>query len=164
MMAGQPYWRQTPPHTGPALARLMRQTSLTAALQSLNTDFSVRLLYLGLSENDFGFSDRHFPREVFVRDVLLYSGGRPAVFARSVCLPADTAWRKVLDCGTQPLGAQLFGGGLPLKRTPFEFCSGEGLALPRIKEKALSARRSLFDLEGSLLGLAECFLSGLENL
>lgn len=158
-MGNKSDWQMQVPRAGSRLGWLMEQPSLTAALKSMNADFSVKLLYLGLSENDFGFSDRHFPQEVFVRDVLLFSGGRSVVWARSLCCPADESWCGILDCGTQPLGDRLFGGKLPLRRTPFEFRCGEGLVLPGLNAKVHSARRSVFEWDRRPLGLVECFLS-----
>ncbi|WP_107687540.1 chorismate--pyruvate lyase family protein [Neisseria wadsworthii] len=153
---------QLPEGLSEKLQWLMQQPSLTAALRSLDTSFSVRLLHLGLSESRGWFSDRHFPAQVFSREVLLCLSGQPVVWARSVCEADDAVWHEVLDCGTQPLGERLFNGALPLVRTPFEYCSCGHVVLPYENASPIAARRSVFSLNGNRLGLVECFLDDFE--
>lgn len=152
-------WQETlPSDLSAEQQRLITEPSLTAALKSSGAVFSVKVLHLGLSESDLWFSDRLFPAKVFARDVLLCLSDRPVVWARSICCHDDMLWREVLDCGTRPLGERLFDGTLPLERSAFEFCTGEGVSPPYEKLAVWAMRRSVFDLNGHKLGLTECFL------
>ena len=147
---------------------MLYEQSLTLALKSLDGDFSVRLLHLGESTAGVWLKDcsdgLYTDKAGFARDVLLCLDDEPVVWARSFCLAQDVFWRQMLDCGTQPLGARLFDGSLPLYRTPFTYTSADpsdALPLYGHSGHAFAARRSAFTHQQSVLGLVECFLPAL---
>lgn len=136
---------------------LLTVSSLTAALRASGKDFSVELVYLGLTKGADN-SD-----EIFVRDVLLKLDGETVIQARSACRPDSRLWTELLDCGTQPLGERLFDGTLPLKRSDFEFLRFENSDHPSSR-RPVAARRSYFDWNGETLELTEYFLLKLIDL
>lgn len=108
-----------------------------------------------------------------VREVVLYCGGTPVVFARSIAAAADLngAWRALRGLGSQPLATMLFAdpriarGALhyrrldarqPLYRHAARACDG----LPA----TLWARRSVFRREDAPLLVSEVFLPGVLTL
>ena len=136
---------------------LLTVSSLTAALRASGKDFSVELVYLGLTK---GVENGD---EIFVRDVLLKLDGETVIQARSACRPDSRLWTELLDCGTQPLGERLFDGTLPLKRSDFEFLRFEDSGHPSFR-RPVTARRSYFDWNGETLELTEYFLLKLIDL
>ena len=163
----QPVWLpQLPPLSfplPPQALQLMQQPSLTRAFKSLGGEFTVRVLYLGEGGGDVWLPHPE-SAACFIRDVLLAYNGTPVVWARSLCLSEATQWRSILDCGSRPLGEQLFDGSLDVQRTPVEYAAIEGCILPGIDEVPLAARRSVFSLHGHALGLVECFLPGIAQV
>lgn len=149
-------------HENPALAALMQAESLTAALKALAAPFSVRLLHLGAvawQPHEAGFIALAAATPLHGREVLLCLDDVPVVWARSVCAAASPQWRDLLDCGTQPLGARLFGHDLPLQRTAFEYAH---IANPhQSSAETVWMRRSAFDWQGEKLYLGEAFLPAL---
>ncbi|MBI2508838.1 MAG: chorismate lyase [Betaproteobacteria bacterium] len=110
---------------------------------------------------------------VLVREVRLYCGKTPVVFAHSVVRRRDLRgpWRALAGLGARPLGAALFAN-LRARRYPLRFrkltardelyrraCA----ALPD-PPPALWARRSLFTLRGSPILVTEVFLPGILGL
>ncbi len=147
------------------LIKLLTINSLTAGLKSLRAPFSVTLLRLQ--------REKMGGQEYFIRDVFLNLAGTPVVWARSAINPEASAWRKILNCGERPLGAQLFDGSLPLSRSPFYYGVVE-------RESALFSddlnpllatdyhfstigRYSQFLLEGAPLDLVEYYLPALNQ-
>ena len=111
-----------------------------------------------------------FKQQVLVREVILWNGDTPLVFAHSLAARRDLygAWRALKGLGTRPLAAMLFADARiarlpiefkkidkrhPLYRRAHELCG----ALP----KALWARRSVFLLRGRRLLVTEVFLPGI---
>lgn len=101
-----------------------------------------------------------------IREVLLRGGDQPWVYARSV-LPLALLrgrYRFLSHLGTRPLGALLFRDRA-LRRGPIEVALRPVPALPGV-DRAAGARawlrRSLFDLGGRPLLVAEMFLPGFE--
>ena len=163
----QPVWLPQLPSLSfplpPQALQLMQQPSLTRAFKSLGGEFTVRVLYLGEGGGDVWLPHPE-SAACFIRDVLLAYNGTPVVWARSLCLSEATQWRSILDCGSRPLGEQLFDGSLDVQRTPVEYAAVEGCVLPDINEEPLAARRSVFSLHGHALGLIECFLAGIAQV
>ncbi len=95
---------------------------------------------------------------VYTREVLLYCGNTPVVYAKTV-IPLQTLTgeqRKLAFLGKRPLGAYLFSQP-NLLRTPIE------IAQCWHQNQQLWARRSAFYLENKPLLVYEVFLSGLGN-
>jgi len=108
-----------------------------------------------------------------LRDVFLYCGETPLVFAHSV-LPATSlhgAWQSLGQLGSKPLGAALFANPR-VRRTPLRFkklnrrdalyqraCT----VLPN-PPASLWARRSVFYLEGRPILVTEVFLPDILEL
>lgn len=108
-----------------------------------------------------------------VREVYLYCGSTPVVFAHSVVARKDLrgAWRGLSGLGNRSLGTVLFTNPV-VKRTPLRFrklASGHPLfdrACRRLQKKpsALWARRSLFSLHGQSILVTEVFLPSILEL
>jgi chorismate lyase len=111
-------------------------------------------------------------RLAWIREVLLYCGDRPVVFAHSV-LPMrgiDGPWRSLTGLGNRPLGEALFSdprverGVLHLRRLngrhPLHRRMRDILAVP----SSLPARRSLFRLRGQPILVTEVFLPDILEL
>ncbi len=111
-----------------------------------------------------------FKQQALVREVILWNGATPLVFAHSLAARRDLygAWRALKGLGTRPLAAMLFADARiarlpiefkkidkrhPLYRHAYELCG----ALPR----TLWARRSVFLLRGRRLLVTEVFLPGI---
>lgn len=156
-------WRPQFSDVPPALAELMCQQSLTAALMATGAAFAVVVRHQGKALDLW--ADECLPADAeafYAREVHLLLDGEPVVWARSVCADDAAGWKQVLDCGTQPLGAQLFGGGIRASRSPFAFARIPAGWLGVTDEKVW-ARRSLFEAGGEVLGLTECFLPALQR-
>ena len=139
------------------VGHLLTVSSLTAALRASGKEFSVELVYLGLTKGAENGD------KIFVRDVLLKLDGETVIQARSACRPDSRLWTELLDCGTQPLGERLFDGTLPLQRSDFEFLRFENSDHPSSR-RPVAARRSYFDWNGETLELTEYFLLKLIDL
>lgn len=111
-----------------------------------------------------------FKQQALVREVILWNGDTPLVFAHSLAARRDLygAWRALKGLGMRPLAAMLFADARiarlpiefkkidkrhPLYRRAHELCG----ALPR----TLWARRSVFLLRGRRLLVTEVFLPGI---
>lgn len=140
----------------------MQAPSLTSAFKALPTSFSVRLLHLGnvsWQAHEAGLLNLATAVAPYGREVLLCLDDTPVVWARSVCAGGAKQWRGLLDCGTQPLGARLFDGSLPLVRTPFSYARAEWPDCGQCEP--LWMRRSVFEWQGEPLWLGEAFLPAL---
>ena len=155
---------------------LLDRGSLTRRIQDRCTAFSVRHVRQRHgkampSERNMVSLGAH-SREL-LRDVYLYCGETPLVFAHSV-LPAASlhgTWQALGRLGDKPLGAALFSNPR-VRRTPLQFrklnrrdalyrraCA----ALPN-PPASLWARRSVFYLEGRPILVTEVFLPGILEL
>lgn len=156
-------WQPEPESDRLPLLKLMREQSLTAALKATGAVFSVQVLHQGAA--GALWAEERVPADAaafYSREVYLLLDGRPVVWARSVCADGAAGWKSVLDCGTQPLGAQLFGGGIRSERSGFLFARVPPERLPQgAAAEVVWARRSQFVCGGEALGLIECFLPGL---
>lgn len=144
--------------------------SLTARIAARCPGVRVEVVFQGLRRPDrderfvFGHQRR---AQVLVREVLLYCGNTPVVFAHTVVHPAHLrgAWRSVTGLGSRPLGAALFADAR-IRRYPLhqgKIGSNHELhrriraRLPEVPQ-ALWARRSLFSLHSSPILVTEVFL------
>ncbi len=102
------------------------------------------------------------------RDVVLYCGANPVVYAHSVLAPGDrgAGWRLMQGMGSQPLGAALFTD-LRIRRLMLrQHKLGRGHELFRQAARiapsrnTLWARRSLFIVGKSPILVTEVFLPG----
>lgn len=148
---------------------LLDRGSLTERLQHLyGGAFHVELLsqHWGRASVDelkiLGLNSRD---RVMVREVLLWGGGSPCVFARSILPQRSLKGRlkALLTLDTRPLGAWLFQQN-DLIRGPIEVtqCRPSADLPARLREAPPSwGRRSLFFVDGQPLLVAEVFLAPL---
>ncbi|MCC6532044.1 MAG: chorismate lyase [Burkholderiales bacterium] len=172
--AHDPFWQPWPLAADAAMRGwLLDRGSLTARLKARCPSFRVRLLHQGLIRPAreeaalLGLAQRE---RAIGRDVLLYCGSMPVVFAHSVVRAQDLrgAWRAIAAIGTRPLGAALFADPRierhPLRfrwlggRHPLYCAAAKALAAPLPR---LPARRSLFVLHRAPLLVTEAFLPAL---
>ena len=155
---------------------LLDRGSLTRRIQARCAAFSVRHV-----RQQYGMampSERHMVAlkhhsRALLRDVFLYCGETPVVFAHSV-LPAASlggSWQSLGRLGDRPLGAALFSNP-NVHRTPLSFKKlNRRDALYRLactvlpdKPASLWARRSVFYLQGRPILVTEVFLPGIMEL
>ncbi|MFL0797845.1 MAG: chorismate lyase [Cellvibrionaceae bacterium] len=151
---------------------LLDQGSLTARLQQLSGgQFSVHRLSQAwgrptLSERRALGLDHH--QLALVREVLLYGGDQPWVYARSI-LPAATLTgplRSLRQLDEKPLGALLFSnptmcrGDIEVAKVPVAYLppSAHGVVESLQETDALWGRRSVFFLYDKPLLVSETFL------
>lgn len=170
-------WYPRPPQPGcPYRHWLTDQGSLTRRIQARCDAFSVRHVtqHFGKSTRDEAARTGLQPRQyALLREVFLYCGENPVVFAHSVLPKASLrgAWYGLGSLGNKPLGAALFSTPR-IKRAPLEFkklsprhplyhraCR----VLPH-KPAHLWARRSVFRLHNKPILVTEVFLPGILEL
>lgn len=103
---------------------------------------------------------------VLTRDVVLYSGAQPLVYAHSVLAPGDhgAGWRLLQGMGSRPLGAALFTDPRIRRLMLRQRKLGRGHALYRRASSIVKrigtpwARRSLFLVGKSPILVTEVFL------
>jgi chorismate--pyruvate lyase len=166
-------WLKKPTLSGAYRQWLIDDGSLTARLKARYADFSVWPVLL---KNAKAFTDESAllglkaNQYALIREVLLMGNNQPMVFAHSVLPRASLrgAWNRFGKLGNKPLGAALFANP-KVKRTPLEYKK-----LPRhhpismgvaehvsTKQKALWARRSVFNLNCAKIMVTEIFLEQL---
>jgi len=170
-------WQPRPPAAHcPYRPWLVDRGSLTHRIQARCSAFSVRGLRLtrAKSGRDEAACVRLNPRELaLLREVHLYCGDTPVVFAHSVIPRAGLRgpWRNLSKLGNKPLGAALFADP-QVKRSPLQFkklsrrhelyrraCR----ILPQ-RPAHLWARRSVFTLKRQPILVTEVFLPGILEL
>ncbi|MCC7091504.1 MAG: chorismate lyase [Nitrosomonas sp.] len=137
--------------------------SVKPVFQSLNKVYDDELSVMGLRQRELAM----------VREVFLYCGSTPVVFAHSVIARKNLqgAWRGLSRLGNKSLGTLLFTNR-KIKRTPLVFkkiSSGHFLydracAQLHVKPLSLWARRSLFSLNGQSILVTEVFLPSILDL
>ncbi|UJP01360.1 MAG: chorismate lyase [Nitrosomonas sp.] len=155
---------------------LQDRGSLTRRIQDRCGQFRVQRVFQSFSRIYGDESDVMGLRAselAMVREVYLYCGNTPVVFAHSVVAHKNLrgAWRGLSGLGNKSLGTVLFTNPR-IKRTPLEFkkvSRGHFLydrACARLPEKPanLWARRSLFTLHGQSILVTEVFLPAILNL
>jgi chorismate--pyruvate lyase len=169
-------WRPRPgPLAGRYRSWLADRGSLTRRLEARCPAFRVKLLYQGRGRatRDERFLAGGRARGAYVREVFLYCGRTPVVFAHSVARARDLKgpWRRLARLGARPLGAALFADPR-VSRQPLRFraltardalYARAGAALER-RPPALWARRSVFTLGESPILVTEVFLPGILEL
>jgi chorismate--pyruvate lyase len=167
---------RVPPHAGAYRHWLVDRGSLTRRLQERCDRFQVRPVCqrLALSCIDeqllLGLGGRQL---AVTREVFLYCGETPVVFAHSVVHRDGLvgAWRWLGTLGARPLGAALFSDPT-IARSPLAFrrIGSHHRLFPRATARlasppvALWARRSVFLREDSPLLVTEVFLPGILDL
>jgi chorismate--pyruvate lyase len=171
-----PYWHCLPRGGGAPHDWLHDRGSLTSRIEARCASFSVRVVFQGLRRVN---RDERFliaggrRARALVREVYLYCGRTPVVFAHSVIAPRalDGEWRRLAGLGNRPLGAALFADPrirrYPLRQKRLdrrhELYRRACAALPS-PPAHLWARRSLFALRGSPILVTEIFLPGIRRL
>ena len=155
---------------------LQDRGSLTRRIQERCSKFRVQPVFQSLRKVYGDEQDvmQLRPNELaLVREVYLYCGDTPVVFAHSVVARKNLrgAWRGLSGLGNKSLGTVLFTNPR-IRRTPLQFkkvARGHFLydrACNRLLEKPanLWARRSLFTLHGQSILVTEVFLPAILNL
>jgi chorismate--pyruvate lyase len=170
-------WHPRPP-AAPCLYRswLTDRGSLTHRIRARCSTFSVRGLRLtrAKSGRDEAAYVNLNPRELaLLREVLLYCGNTPVVFAHSVIPRAGLRgpWRSLSSLGDKPLGAALFADP-QVKRSPLQFKKlsrrhelyRRACRVLPAPPAHLWARRSVFTLQRQPIMVTEVFLPGILEL
>ena len=170
-------WQSRPPAVRcPYHPWLIDRGSLTHRIQARCREFSVRGLHLamGKSGRDEAACVQLKPREMaLLREVLLYCGDTPVVFAHSVIPLAGLRgpWRNLSKLGNKPLGAALFADP-QVKRSPLQFKKlsrrhelyRRACRILPERPAYLWARRSVFTLQRQPILVTEVFLPGILEL
>lgn len=164
------YWRPRPAAAGRYRPWLIDRGSLTALIAARCPRLRVKVLFQGLRrpDRDEGFVfGRKARARVLVREVFLYCGDTPVVFAHTVLDPQDLrgSWRSLASLGNRPLGAALFADPRIRRYALRSRKIGRHHELHRRLSKlvptapeSLWARRSLFRLHNSPILVTEVFL------
>jgi len=170
-------WHARAPNvTCPYRPWLIDLGSLTRRIQVRCDTFSVRHVRLsyGRACRDEAALVNLQPRaRALLREVYLYCGERPMIFAHSVLpLPGLRGpWHALSALGNKPLGAALFANPM-VKRTPLAFKKLgardelylRACRILTFKPSHLWARRSIFNLKGSPILVTEVFLPDILEL
>ena len=168
-------WHAAPVAAGGYRPWLTDRGSLTARIATRCPGVRVHVVFQGLRRPD---RDERFllgsgDMRVLVREVFLYCGDTPFVFAHTVVAPQHLrgAWRTIKALGTRPLGAALFADAR-VKRYPLrqrkigwhhELHRRLSACVPEMP-RLLWARRSLFRLRDSPILVTEVFLPAILRL
>lgn len=167
---------RAPDATCPYRPWLIDQGSLTRRIQVRCDSFSVRhvrLSYGKACRDEAALVGLQQRARALLREVYLYCGERPMVFAHSV-LPLRGLrgpWHALSALGNKPLGAALFADPL-VKRTPLAFKKltardelyVRACRLLTHQPSHLWARRSIFSLKDSPILVTEVFLPDILDL
>jgi chorismate lyase len=154
---------------------LIDRGSLTDRIRARCAAFRVELIAQALrgARRDERFVAGGGKRGALVREVFLYCGDVPVVFAHSVLRRRDLrgVWRRLAHLGTRPLGAELFADPRVARRplryrtlTPRDALHARACAGLASPPAVLHARRSLFILHESPILVTEIFLPGILRL
>ena len=143
--------------------RCCGEFSVKPVFQSLAAVCGDELAVMNLRRNELAL----------VREVYLYCGETPVVFAHSVVARQDLrgAWRSLIGLGNKSLGTVLFTNPI-VKRTPLRFKKltaahplfSRACRKLQVKPASLWARRSLFTLHGQSILVTEVFLPSILEL
>ena len=156
---------------------LQNRGSLTQLIQRRCCgEFSVKPVFQSLAAvcgDELAVMNLRRDELALVREVYLYCGETPVVFAHSVVARNDLrgAWRSLIGLGTKSLGTVLFTNPI-VKRTPLRFkklTSAHPLFTRacrklQVQPASLWARRSLFTLHGQSILVTEVFLPSILEL
>jgi len=171
------FWQPRPPAAHcPYRPWLVDRGSLTHRIQARCNAFSVRGLRLARAKpgRDEAACVSLNPRQLaLLREVHLYCGATPVVFAHSVIPRAGLhgPWQALSRLGSKPLGAALFANPL-VKRTPLQFKKlnhrhelyRRACRILTERPAHLWARRSVFILRHQPILVTEVFLPGILEL
>ena len=163
------FWQPAPSTTSRYRPWLTDRGSLTARIKARCPSVRVEVVFQGLRrpDRDERFVFSRGSARVIVREVFLYCGDTPVVFAHTVLDPADLCgtWRSVAKLGNRPLGAALFADARisrhPLRHKKIGRQHELHKRLSKVVHRApasLWARRSLFRLHNSPILVTEVFL------
>lgn len=165
-------WQSSPCVAGQFQQWLTDRGSLTRRIEARSPGMTVRVIFQGRRRlhRDERFLARNPAAGAWAltRDVVLYCGETPVVYAHSVLAPGDRGdgWRLMQGMGSRPLGAALFSDprirrlmlrqhklarGHELRRQASRFAAPSGTPW---------ARRSLFMAGKSPILVTEVFLPG----
>lgn len=170
-------WRGRPAQGAGGYRRWLNDRgSLTQRIQERCARFAVRRLEQGLGrafQDERKAADLRNGERALVREVYLYCGETPVVFAHSVLAQRNLRgpWRMLAGLGNRPLGTALFADPR-IERTPLHFRklnSRDALfrhacRVLTARPRQLWARRSLFRLRGRPILVTEVFLPGILEL
>lgn len=169
-------WSRVPLNAGAYCSWLTDRGSLTQRISDRCDRFRVELLFQGrrspTRDEAFMFADRG-RAQVLVREVYLYCGETPVVFAHSVSHPRDVRgpWRALIGLGNRSLGSQLFADPrvmrCPLhqrKITRSHELHARAVQGVAALTSPLWARRSLFLRHNAPILVTEVFLPGILDL
>ena len=171
-------WHPAPSSLSPrARGWLQNRGSLTQLIQQrCRGNFRVKPVFQSLAAacaDELAVMNLRQKELALVREVYLYCGNTPVVFAHSVVARKDLrgAWRSLNGLGNRSLGTVLFTNPV-VKRTPLRFRKLNS-AHPLFRRAcqnlqanppALWARRSLFSLRGQSILVTEVFLPSILEL
>jgi len=164
-------WHPKPSAVSPrARGWLENHGSLTQLIQQRCSDFRVKQMFQSLDKacgDELAVMNLRRNELALVREVYLYCGNTPVVFAHSVVARKDLrgAWRGLSGLGNRSLGTVLFTNPV-IRRTPLRFRKlnpahplfHRACQKLKVKPSGLWARRSLFVLRRSRLLVTEVFL------
>ena len=169
-------WQRQPSAAGRYHPWLTDRGSLTRRIEARSPGITVKVVFQGMRRlhRDERFLARgaHAGRlRALTRDVILYCGKTPVVYAHSVLRPNDhgAGWRLMQGIGSRPMGAALFADPrirrLPLHQRKLGrghelYQHANGIARTDGKRGPIWARRSLFIVGKSPILVTEVFLPG----
>lgn len=172
-------WHPAPVSASPALRWwLFNQHSLTDLIKQRCSQFRVEPTFQSLATacyDELTVINLHCNELALIREVYLYCGNRPVVFAHSVIARnhLQGAWRGLSRLGNQSLGSLLFSNPLIKRHDRFSFrqlndhhllyhraCQRLSPNIPR----RLWARRRPFSLYGQPILVTEIFLPAILEL
>lgn len=171
-------WHPAPSSISPqARGWLLNRGSLTQLIQQhCCGNFRVKPVFqrlAGVCVDELAMMNLRRNELALVREVYLYCGDTPVVFAHSVVARKDLrgAWRGLSGLGSRSLGTVLFTNPV-VERTPLRFKklnSTHPLFIRacrhlQAKPPGLWARRSLFSLQGQSILVTEVFLPSILEL
>jgi len=171
-------WYPVPSSLSPrARGWLENRGSLTQLIQQrCRGDFRVKPVFQSLAaacRDELALMSLRRKELALVREVYLYCGSTPVIFAHSVVARKDLrgAWRGLSGLGNRSLGTVLFTNPV-VRRTPLRFKKltpahplfRRACERLQAKPQGLWARRSLFSLRGQSILVTEVFLPSILEL
>ncbi|SFH13546.1 chorismate lyase [Nitrosospira sp. Nsp14] len=170
-------WYPAPSAVSPrARGWLQNRGSLTQLIQQHCSNFRVKQMFQSLDKacgDELAVMNLRRNELALVREVYLYCGNTPVVFAHSVVARKDLrgAWRGLSGLGNRSLGTVLFTNPV-IRRTPLKFKKltpahplfHRACQKLKVKPSGLWARRSLFSLRGQSILVTEVFLPSILEL
>ena len=171
-------WHPAPSSVSPhARGWLQNRGSLTQLIQQrCRGEFRVKPVFQSLARacgDELALMNLRRHERALIREVYLYCGDTPVVFAHSVVARKDLrgAWRGLNGLGNRSLGTVLFTNPV-IKRTPLRFkrlnsahpLFNRACRNLKAKPSGLWARRSLFSLHGQSILVTEVFLPSILEL